>query len=167
MAEVMYDFAQEIIMQNLRVMLFIIIFFVATPVFIVSFFYCNSPIQRADAEKKINEDDSFKEVFSKEGFISRDLFRVVIVKPAESEGNNISQVEILGKKRAYMTLKNHLLSLERIITPNVDAKLLNLVSNYGKVRSMDKDTITTRNVFYFEIEKENLKDYIERIAQHR
>lgn len=154
-------------MQKLRKALFIFLFFVITPIFLISFFHCNSPIQRADTEKKTIPDDCLKEVFSKEGFISRDLFRVVIVKPAESEGNNISQVESLGKKRAYMTLKNHLLSQERIITPNVDAKLLNLVSNYGKIRSINKDAITTRNVFYYEIERENLKSYIERMAQHR
>lgn len=153
-------------MQKSRILL-IIIFFVTTTIFFFSFFHCNSPIQRADTEKKTIPNDCLKEVFSQEGFISRDLFRVVIVKPSESEGNNISQVESLGKKRAYMTLKNHLLAQERIITPNVDAKLLNLVSNYGKIRRINKDAITTRNVFYYEIERENLKSYIENMAQHR
>ena len=154
-------------MHKFRISLLIFIFFVTTPISLVSFFHCNSPIQRVDAEKKTIPDECLKEVFSQEGFISSDLFRVVIVKPAEAEGNHISQVESLGKKRAYMTLKNHLLSQERIITPNVDAKLLNLVSNYGKIRSVNKDAITTRNVFYYEIERENLKSYIERMAQHR
>lgn len=130
-------------------------------------FSCTSTIERHDSGGQTEEKDSLKEVFSREGFISRDLFRVVIVRPAESDGNHISQVEKLGQKRAYMTLKNHLLSQERIITPNVEAKLLNLVNNYGKVSCMNNDTCVTRKVFYFEIRKENLQSYIDRMAQRR
>ena len=129
--------------------------------------FCNSSIERQNSGNNVAADNSLKEVFSREGFISRDLFRVVIVKPAESELNNISQVESLGKKRAYMTLKNHLLSQERIITPNVNAKLLNLVNNNGKITCFTNDTCATRKVFFYEIRKENLRGYVDRMAQRR
>lgn len=132
-----------------------------------SIIVCKSSVQQQNSGKSIKGDDLLKEEFSREGFISRDLFRVVIVKPSEAEGNHILQVEKLGKKRAYMTLKNYLLSNERIVTPNVNAQLLNLVNNFGKIKCYEKDTCLTRKVFFYEIEKENIQGYIDRIAQHR
>ena len=111
--------------------------------------------------------DPLKEDFRREGFISNNVFRVVIVEPKTVHGvEDVSSIMKTSKKRAYLTLKKYLISNDRIVTGNVDASLINLIEQEGKLSTL-KDTSPTRTVYYFELNKSNIKGYVEGLAPRR
>lgn len=113
-------------------------------------------------------DTALKEEYKREGFISSGVFRVVIVEPKEAGSeDSFSRIGSTARKRAYLSLKKYLLSGDRIITPNVDASLLNLVEREGKLTLAEEDKALTRNVYLYEIKKSDLKGYIDGLAPKR
>lgn len=106
-----------------------------------------------------------EEQYRKEGFIAPNTFRVVIIEPAETTGSDNYALET-AKKRAYLMLKKHLLSDNRIVTSNVDAAILGIVDRDGSLRKVD-DKKKTRNVYFFEIQKDGIKQHIESLAPKR
>lgn len=97
----------------------------------------------------------------KEGFIDNNTYRVLLVIPADS---HLTKDEIINlcKKRAYVSLKQYLLNNNVKITNNINNKLLRLINQYGNLKQQDSSN-TTRKCFYFDIEKERLKKYIDNI----
>ena len=113
-------------------------------------------------------DTALREEYKREGFISSGIFRVVIVEPKEAgSDDSLSRIGSTARKRAYLSLKKYLISGDRIITPNVDASLLNLVEREGKLTLADEDKALTRNVYLYEIKKTDLKGYIDGLAPKR
>ncbi len=121
-----------------------------------------------ESTQKIGELESLEvleEQFRKEGFIAPNTFRVVIIEPAETAGSDNYALET-AKKRAYLMLKKHLLSDNRIVTSNVDAAILGIVERDGSLRKVE-DAKKTRNVYFFDIKKEGIKQHIESLAPKR
>lgn len=123
------------------------------------------PIDNNAKIEKLKPVEILEEEFRKEGFISPNIFRVVIIEPAETAGSDNYALET-AKKRAYLTLKKHLLSDNRIVTSNVDAAILGIVERDGALKKID-DAKKTRNVYFFEIRKEGIKQHIEALAPKR
>jgi hypothetical protein len=122
----------------------------------------NEVIRHGETDTKLSEE------YKREGFISAGVFRVVIVEPKDSGGGDgLSRVGSTARKRAYMSLKKYLISTDRIITPNVDASLLNLVEREGKLTLAEEDKALTRNVYLFDIRKPDLKGYVDGLAPKR
>ncbi len=112
--------------------------------------------------------DGLKEIYSKEGFISSDRFRIVIVEPVGKEVSDGESVTQTAKKRALFALKNYVISQNGRITPNVDAALLNIVNDSGKlIFQENEDKCATRRVFFYDIEKRSLRQQLNDIASHR
>lgn len=115
-------------------------------------------------------DDStaLKEEYRREGFISGGVFRVVIVEPGDADGGeSLARAGVTARKRAYLSLKKYLISSDRIVTPNVDASLLNLIEQEGRLNPVQESGSLTRKVYLFEIEKPGLKGYIDGLAPKR
>lgn len=122
-----------------------------------------------DAKQEKTEKLEFVEVmeeeFKKEGFITPHMFRVVVIEPIEYVMTRDYAMET-AKKRAFLMLKKHLLSENRIVTSNVDATLLGIVERDGILKKID-DIKKTRNVYFYEIKKEGLRQYVESLAPKR
>lgn len=113
-------------------------------------------------------DNGLKEIYSKEGFISNDRFRVVIIQPVEKDMTDRELISQTARKRALFALKNYVLSQNGRITPNVDVALLNIVNDNGKLNFQENDDkCATRKVFFYDIEKRNLRQQLNDIASHR
>jgi hypothetical protein len=115
--------------------------------------------------EKLAYSEVLEEEFRKEGFINPSTFRVVIIEPADVSGSDGYAIDT-AKKRAYLMLKKHLLSDNRIVTSNVDAALLGIVERDGALKKID-DAKKTRNVYFFEIKKPDIKQHIESLAPKR
>jgi hypothetical protein len=118
-------------------------------------------------DTNINKYDPMLErKYLKEGFLSSDLFRVVIVQDGVSDTVDRDEVEDLAKKRSLASLKKFLRMHNRVITHSANAKLLNLISDNGTLTK--KEEISKRNsVFYFDVRKNNIKRYIDSISPKR
>ncbi len=125
----------------------------------------SEPLDNSAKMEKLEFSEVLEEQFRKEGFIAPNTFRVVIIEPAESTGSDNYALET-AKKRAYLMLKKHLLSDNRIVTSNVDAAILGIVERDGSLRKIE-DAKKTRNVYFFEIKKEGIKQHIESLAPKR
>ncbi len=113
-------------------------------------------------------DNGLKEIYSKEGFVSNDRFRVVIVQPVGKDMVDNESISQTARKRALFALKNYVLSQNGRITSNADAALLNIVNDNGKLSSQENDDrCATRKVFFYDIEKRNLRQQLNDIASRR
>ncbi|MCX7678361.1 MAG: hypothetical protein N2316_04005 [Spirochaetes bacterium] len=115
--------------------------------------------------EKLDFTEVLEEEFRKEGFISPNIFRVVIIEPVDSSSTR-DYAQETAKKRAFLMLKKHLLSENRIVNQNVEATILGIVEHNGTVTKVD-DMKKTRNVYFFEIKKEGIKQHIESLAPKR
>ncbi|MBN2040608.1 MAG: hypothetical protein JW864_11220 [Spirochaetes bacterium] len=117
----------------------------------------------ACSDEQVREDklqDKPAPEFRDEGFITDNLFRIIIVKPKDSSYDTAIS-EKYAKKRALISLRKHVQSRKGKIDRNMNAALLNLIERNGELRKekSNKD----RDIYLFEIKKNNLKDYLNRI----
>lgn len=102
--------------------------------------------------------------FEKEGFISADLYRVVIVEPEDDAGAAFA--EKTARIRALGSLQKYLQSKDMVIDHNVTARLLALIEESGRlVRSTSEGG--ARCVYYFDISKPRLSDYVLSISRKK
>ncbi len=101
-----------------------------------------------------------------EGFIGSDIFRVIILAPVEECDNGFTEIQYRAKKRAEASLQKFLISKDRIIDQNARAGILNLINNFGEFHAKDIHC-EGNNVFYFDIQKNNLKRHLKKISQSR
>jgi hypothetical protein len=110
-----------------------------------------------------NISPELQEKFLKEGFITQAKFRITIVT---IRGTNIplEEIEEKAKKRAFITLQKFVTSEGIQISKNMQAELLNLISTNG---ILSKQTIEecTDDIYYFDIDRENLKRHIKSLAE--
>ncbi len=137
-------------------------------IFIVIFLLSCSTTEKPK-KKVVNEKEDDKEDISeydKEGFISPDLYRVVIVKPKGSGNSSIAYVKRSAKRRALVSLQKYIVSNNGIISQNTKAELLNLIDEYGELNEEDT-AYESRNVYHFDIRKPDLKRAIDDLALAR
>ena len=102
--------------------------------------------------------------FEKEGFISADLYRIVIVEP--EGGAEISATEKTARMRALSSLQKYLQSNDMVVDQNVTARLLALIDESGRLRTSTASD-GGRCVYYFDIERPRLADYVLSISRKR
>ena len=125
--------------------------------FSISIISCKKKQVKDEKTTNNNETGKEKELpkeYRKEGFISKSLFRIIIVEPRES-CPGIEEIEKTAKRRAFMSLQKYLASRNKTINQNTRAKLLNLINQNGKISKPDYDG-GSRELFIFEIKKDNL-----------
>lgn len=102
--------------------------------------------------------------YLKEGFISEDVFRVVIVIP-QGSNDDITSIEKRAKQRALMSLQKYLTSQNMTVDQKTRTKLLHLTKG-GTLTKRD-DTCETRQVYLFQINRRNLKHHVDSIPLRR
>ncbi len=148
-------------MLNTRGYLIYLIFIV---IFLLSCSTAEKPKKKAVNERIDNNEDISE--YDKEGFISPDLYRIVIVKPKGSGNSSIAYVKRSAKRRALVSLQKYIASNNGIISQNTKAKLLNLIDEYGEL-SKEDTVYESRYVYHFDIRKPDLKRAIDDLAVAR
>ena len=123
------------------------------------------PLNDKKVPDKKNPDDKktpepLAEEYRKEGFISPDLFRVVIVQPADSS-DTPRDVQRTAENRAFMSLQNYLRTRNIAVKTETRSAILTLIKNNGSGRFVDGGR--TRKVYLFDIKKDNLRYSIDNI----
>ncbi len=98
-----------------------------------------------------------------EGFLSRSLFRSVIIATREECEEGISRIEEKSRNRALVSLQKYIQSTGQYTGANSRARLLDLINRNGKFSPLKKEC-GRNNIYYFDIEKENLKGHLKRIS---
>jgi hypothetical protein len=115
--------------------------------------------------RPVKADAPDSEEFKQEGFINGDLFRIVIVTPKE-ENTPAGEIESAAKRRAFVSLQKYLASKNSIINQNVNAMLLNLVEKDGTLKPLNREH-PTRKVYFYEVQRANLRQYVNGLAEKR
>ncbi|MGL4369587.1 MAG: hypothetical protein ACRCUT_07940 [Spirochaetota bacterium] len=109
-------------------------------------------IQTADAPAETQQ-------FEQEGFISRDTFRVIIVRPSDSAVSD-EETEKQAKMKALMSLKRYITAEGKALQPNADAQLRNLINDNGTIQPHE-DAAAHRTIFVLEISKQGCRAYVD------
>ena len=126
---------------------------------------CTKPIARDDT-KKLPDDGSVSvegndidKRYLTEGFITDDLFRVVIISPKDSGSSDLDGLKNKAKKRARVSIERNLIAENITCDRNTRAEILNLVENNGQLSRKDIDH-KRYDVYYFDIKKRNMKNVL-------
>jgi len=150
----------------------IIAIFTIIPMLLI--FSCSKKVKKDEdltgkkdpVEKTEERDARLDKKYMKEGFISNNTFRVIILATLEECENDITGIEEKARKRAIATLQKLLISKNRIVDNNVRTEILNIVNRYGNLKNKDI-RCGNNNVFFFDIEKNNLSQYLMKITHSR
>ncbi len=131
-------------------------------------FYCakevrQKPVNGVKAPDKI---ETFCPSFEEEGFINGSVYRIVIVVPKGSAGADMSSMIKTAKLRALSSLQKFLISESRIVDQNTTAELLSLLEGRGKLENTNCPT-ESRDIYYYTVERDNLREYILSLAKKR
>ena len=96
----------------------------------------------------------FQKKYLKEGFITRNIYRIVIVSDKRSN-EDTQTVKKRAKKRAFVSLQKYLRSENRNVDKNCQAKLLDIINTDGKFSK--KEFKNYENIVYYL----ELKDYLQ------
>lgn len=113
--------------------------------------------------KKNHKKENLLTEYSKEGFISDNLFRVIIVKPSDSKLTTI-KIKDLASKRAFSSFQKYILSNYDSLKRNSQATLLNLIHDKGILFNI-KDEKKSRIIYVFEIKKSGLLKLINSLGR--
>ncbi|HEY1405653.1 MAG TPA: hypothetical protein VF857_03500 [Spirochaetota bacterium] len=115
------------------------------------------------ANPKNNKRNETTLSYEQEGFLSRDLFRVIVIRPFDSTMSD-RDMERQLRNKASSSLKRHITSTGKSLDPNADAMILNLINDYGKTTPYD-DKEKARTIFVLDISKPGCKGYVEGMAK--
>lgn len=130
---------------------------VITAVTICFCLYCSKEVAKnniQDNNSTINN-NGYNETFKKTGWISDTKYRAVIYILTFEECN-ASTKEQVEEKIKYEAIKHLQGEMNITFTRNQYAKAANLVDNYGLMSPGDFKC-TSNNIFYFDIEKKDLR----------
>lgn len=105
-------------------------------------------------ESTTNENAELLNKYHKEGFLDKNTFVVIIIKPSDSN-LSFSEMKQQGKDRALVSIKRFLKSKGKRIDNNTNASILRLINNNGNLIRID-DKSKSRIVYVYEIKKTNL-----------
>jgi hypothetical protein len=111
------------------------------------------PFSELDIEQK----------FLAEGFISDDLYRVVIVTPRESVNVDTASIKTRAVNRARVSLERSLVADNIPCDRNTKAAILLLIDRSGQLISKDIEH-KRYVVYYFDITRKNMKNYFKNLA---
>jgi hypothetical protein len=96
--------------------------------------------------------------YQKEGFLDRNTFVAIIIRP-EGSGSTDADIESQLKNRTLSALLKYVADAGKTVTPNTRARALNLISEAGSVKRI-ADRSNKRTVFVMELRKDNLRDQL-------
>ncbi|TAL39073.1 MAG: hypothetical protein EPN93_03080 [Spirochaetes bacterium] len=103
--------------------------------------------------------------FEQEGFIGDGVYRVIIIQPAETAPKG-SVLEDTARQRALSSLQKYLIAQDRIVDANVTAELNALIARHGTLAEQPS-TRDTRRLYYFDVRKDRLKEYLNTTTRKR
>jgi hypothetical protein len=113
------------------------------------------PLSDLDIEKK----------YLAEGFITGDLYRIVIVSPKEAS-TDTAALTTRATNRARVSLERSLAAENIECDRNMKTAILNLIDRSGQL--VEKEIENSRyTVYYFDITRKNIKGYFKNISSQR
>lgn len=109
-----------------------------------------------------NDTEQMLKKYSREGFINNNLFRVIIVEP-ENSPNSEDSIKEKAERRAFISFQKYIRSKGKKLKANAKPNLLNLINDSGKLMPI-KDKKNSRTVYVFEVKKNNLVSYINKLG---
>lgn len=121
---------------------------------------------KPDDKKTDISEEKIEEIYLKEGFISDTTFRIVIVDCIEKSHETHESLNDKAVKRALASLQKYIIENNMIYDNNTRARLINLIENNS---SFAKQAISCNknNVYYLNIKKRNIKEYIDSLSRRR
>jgi hypothetical protein len=98
-----------------------------------------------------------------EGFISDEIFRVVIISTKNIDTSEIENIKNKAKIRARLSLERILMANNINYDRNTKAGIINLIEKNGLLFKKDMDH-KRYDVYYFEITKKNLKSSLKNFS---
>ncbi len=111
------------------------------------------PVKKTDSNN--SNQNGFNESFRKIGWIGENKYRSVIFIITEDECRNSSDAELMEKIQ-FESYKNLQKELNPAFNRNASIQIKNLIENSGKLVKTSQDC-SESNIFFFDIEKRNLK----------
>lgn len=112
-------------------------------------------------ENNNSNGNGYNESFRKIGWIAENQYRSVIFIITEDECRNSSEAE-LREKIQFESYKNLQKELNPAFNRNASIQIKNLIENSGKLVKTSEECRET-NIFFFDIEKRDLKSDFEKI----
>ncbi len=122
-------------------------------------------VQRDEGVGEIKQIGNYME-YEKEGFITKDLFRVVIVEPRGGKEPDSKEIRKTAERRALSSMEHYLVENGIMDDRNAKAVILNLIGDHGKLKEAPLES-GTRTVYLFDIEKPDLKQQIDNLPKAR
>jgi hypothetical protein len=101
------------------------------------------------------------ERYENEGFITRDLYRVIIVKPANLSVDE-ADLERQARAKAIASLKKYISASGKSLTSNTNAEILNLIGNSGTIK---KVRVEDKVLFILDINRPGCRAYVDTLGQ--
>ncbi len=120
---------------------------------------------KPDTDVSLDSVDIEKKYLS-EGFITNDLYRVVIIAPREAGQSDMEYIRNKAKKRARVSMEQNLAGSNIPVDRNTRAEILNLVEQNGQLSKKDIEH-RRYNVFYYDVTRKNMKNYLKNAASQR
>ncbi|HSV98470.1 MAG TPA: hypothetical protein VLM75_16235 [Spirochaetota bacterium] len=134
--------------------------------FIVFFFNCAKEVRKPSQVDICPPTigDGPRVMFEKEGFMSADVYRVVIVEPERVF--DAAAAAKTARIRALSSLQKYLQSRDMVVDQNVTARLLALIDESGHIGESTANG-AGRCVYYFDITRPRLAEYVLSISRKR
>ncbi|MBN1500885.1 MAG: hypothetical protein JW982_12050 [Spirochaetes bacterium] len=131
---------------------------------------CKKDIKTADtvtpdndaSVNQLTDTEVLLKKYEKEGFIDKNTYVVVLIKPAGSRFNQLD-IENQAKKRAFVSLQNEVISENKRLSANDKTVIVNSINNNGKLKKI-KDEKQSRDIYVFEICEENFYNKIKKMG---
>lgn len=125
----------------------------------------NNKNQRQRREEVPLADLDIEKKYLAEGFITGDLYRVVIVSPKEVSAD-MDALKTRATNRARVSLERSLAAENIVCDRNMKAAILTIIDRSGQM--VKKEIENSRyTVYYFDITRKNIKGYFKNISsQH-
>lgn len=145
-------------------------FFLIIAVIAISPLSCSKGTTKNNGTK-INTDISLDSVdiekkYLTEGFITSDIYRVVIISPKEAGRDDTDAITNKARKRAQVSIEQNLAGSDIQCDRNTRAEIINLINQNGQLSKKDIEH-QRYNVYYYEITKKNMKSYLKNVASQR
>lgn len=101
--------------------------------------------------------------FEQEGFITKDHFRVLVIRPFDSTITD-SEIEKQVRNKCIVSLKRHITSGGKTLSSNADAEILNLINDYSKI-TPHEDAGGARTIFVLDIRKTGCRQQVDNLGK--
>lgn len=133
----------------------------------ISFNSCRKEVvvQKDVGVTQIKQLEKYRE-YEKEGFITKDIFRIVIVEPKGGKESDKKEIEKTAESRALSSMEKYLVENGIMADRNANAVLLNLIGDHGTLKESPLES-ATRTVYLFDVEKPDLKQQLDNLPKAR